>query len=570
MRWLKNLILTLVVLIIFIYLIIQTQWGAKQLSDILSKYTLYDVKIGVISHHLTTPGEIVLQDIAIHNKQNNFKLNAKQIIFELQWQKIVTGSWLHRLIVTEGELTLPSSRQTFPFNSKILQLENMNVSYRIGNIGLSASNMTGGITPWQPTAHNPFGEGNFQFTTDQFEINNVHLTTLLVKGNYKTNFLFIDELSAYLNNGVINANTIQYTDQALTLAKLMLTNTGWQFSSSLSQIAHKLQDIKKLNIKELNLAGTHFEGKDWAIAGLSGKVNNIVLSAGHWNSSNSEISLNIDELIYKNQQISQLMADITFTNDILHFNRLAGYYDKGLFNIEANWHTKQQSINIINAQLAGIRYQLADDWFNFFQTPVPNWLTSLHITNFKLTNSLLMDVNVNFPFELTNVNGYLTNMDLIKQKKWRLWQGKGNFTASSGTLNRITLRQPYIQILPNSDLSLKVELNTNIENGLVKLTTNIQQQANDGAFSLSSNGINVDLAILNQWGWKNLPIQTLADFNFILTGKLLAKPITQTLTGVLSYQTLSGEKKAYSMIKGEITAQSDNQIPLTTANEEKS
>ncbi|WP_180560334.1 hypothetical protein [Arsenophonus endosymbiont of Apis mellifera] len=569
MRWLKNLILTLVILIIFIYLIIQTQWGAKQLSDILSKYTLYDVKIGVISHHLTRPGEIVLQDIAIHNKQNSFKLNVKQITFELQWQKIFTDSWLHRLIVTEGELTLPSSRQIFPFNSKILQLENMNVSYRIGNIGLSANNMTGGIIPWQPTAHNPFGEGNFQFTTEQFEINNIHLTTLLVKGSYKTNFLFINELSAYLNNGVINASAIQYTDQALTLAKLMLTNTGWQFSSSLSQLANKLLDIKKLNIKQLNLTDTHFEGKDWAIAGLSGKVNNIVLSAGNWNHSNSEISLNIDELIYKNQQISQLMADMTFANDILHINRLAGYYDKGLFNIEAKWHTKQQSINIINAQLAGIRYQLADDWFNFFQSVVPNWLNSLHITNFKLTNSLLMDVNVNFPFELTNVNGYLSNIDLIKQKKWGLWQGKGGFMASSGTLNQITLRQPYIQVLPHSDRSFKAELNSNVENGLVKLTANIQQQANDGAFSLSANGINVDLAILNHWGWKNLPIQTLADFDFTLKGNLLAKPIAQTLTGELFYQTVSGEKKAYSMIKGEITVQSDSQIPLTTANEEK-
>lgn len=556
-------------MIIFIYLIIQTQWGAKQLSAIVSKYTLYDVKIGVLSYHLTTPGEIVLQDIAIHNKQNSFKLNVKQITFELQWQKIFTASWLHRLIVTEGELTLPSSRQIFPFNSKILQLENMNVSYRIGNIGLSASNMTGGIIPWQPTAHNPFGEGNFQFTTEQFQINNVHLTTLLVKGSYKTNFLFIDKLSAYLNNGVINANAIEYTDQALTLTKLMLTNTGWQFSSSISQLANKLPDIKKLNIKELNLTDTHFEGKDWAIAGLSGKVNNIVLSAGNWNSSNSEISLNIDELIYKNQQISQLMADITFANDILHFNRLAGYYDKGLFNIEAKWHTKQQSINIINAQLAGIRYQLTDDWFNFFQSAAPNWLTSLHITNFKLTNSLIMDVNVNFPFELTNVNGYLTNMDLIKQKKWGLWQGKGGFMASNGTLNQITLRQPYIQVLPHSDLSLKAEFNSNVENGLVKLTANIQQQANDGAFSLSANGINVDLAILNHLGWKNLPTQSLADFNFTLKGNLLAKPIAQTLTGELFYQTVSGEKKAYSMIKGEITAQSDSQIPLTTAHEGK-
>ncbi|WP_119711716.1 hypothetical protein [Arsenophonus endosymbiont of Aleurodicus floccissimus] len=88
------------------------------------------------------------------------------------------------------------------------------------------------------------------------------------------------------------------------------------------------------------------------------------------------------------------------------------------------------------------------------------------------------------------------------------------------------LRQPYIQISPHSDYSFTVELNTNIENGLVKFNTNIQQQANDNAFSLSANGINVDLAILNQWGWKNLPIQTLADFNFTLKGNLLANPIT--------------------------------------------
>ncbi|RXK33234.1 hypothetical protein BBD39_08415 [Arsenophonus endosymbiont of Bemisia tabaci Asia II 3] len=92
--------------------------------------------------------------LSIINKIS-FKLNTKQITFELLWQKILSGSWLHRLVVTEGELTLTSSRQIFSFNSKILQLENMNVSYRIDNIGLLASNITGGITPWQPTADNP-------------------------------------------------------------------------------------------------------------------------------------------------------------------------------------------------------------------------------------------------------------------------------------------------------------------------------------------------------------------------------------------------------------------------------
>ncbi|WP_255420650.1 hypothetical protein [Arsenophonus endosymbiont of Aleurodicus floccissimus] len=42
----------------------------------------------------------------------------------------------------------------------------------------------------------------------------------------------------------------------------MLTNTGWQFSSSLSQLINKLRDIKKLSIKELDLTNTHFQGKD--------------------------------------------------------------------------------------------------------------------------------------------------------------------------------------------------------------------------------------------------------------------------------------------------------------------
>lgn len=112
---------------------------------------------------------------------------------------------------------------------------------------------------------------------------------MLTKGSYKINSLFIDELTAYLNNGVINANAVQYTDQAITLAKLMLTNIGWQFSSSLSQLINKLRDIKKLSIKELNLSNTHFQGKDWAIAGLSGKVADIVLSAGNLSSPSSQL-----------------------------------------------------------------------------------------------------------------------------------------------------------------------------------------------------------------------------------------------------------------------------------------
>ncbi|HGJ5875534.1 MAG TPA: hypothetical protein ACHBX0_02930 [Arsenophonus sp.] len=568
MRWLKNLILSLLIVIIFTYLIIQTQWGAKQLSDLLSKYTQYDIKIGFISHQLTTPGELVLQDVAIHNKKNSFNLNAKQITFELLWQKILTSSWLHQLVLTEGQLTLPPSGQILPFNSKILQLENMNVSYRIDNIDLLATNITGEITPWRPTANNPFGEGNFQFTAQQFKLNNVHLTTLLTKGSYKTHSLFINKLSSYLNNGFINANAIKYTDQTLTLAKLMLTNTGWQCSSSLAELGNKLHDIKKLTIKELNLTNSNFQGKDWAIAGLSGKVTDIVLTAGNWNSSNSEFSLNIDDLIYKNQQISQLVADMTFTDDMLHVNLLSGYYYKGIFNIEATWHTKQQSINIINAQLAGIRYQLPNDWFNFFKSPVPNWLTSLHITNFKLSNSLLMDIDAHFPFELTDVNGYLTNMDLIQQQKWGFWQGKGAFNANSGTLNQIMLRRPFIKISSHSDHSFAVELNTNVENGLVKLTTNVEQQTNEEPFSLSAKGINVNLAILNQWGWKNLSIQTLADFNFTLKGNLLANPISQTLAGELSYQIPNGERKNYTMIKGEVTALKDGQIPLTTTNKE--
>ncbi len=534
-------------LIISIYMVIKTHWGAEQLSYLLSKYTHYDAKIDDISHSLKTPGIILFKDVSIHNKKNNFSLNVKQIRLEIFLQKIFSKLSFDRIILTEGKVNLPISFKAFPFITKRLKLERINISYRGKNISNVATNMTGEIT-----FHNSFEEGVFQFNSDRLELNNFNLTNLMVKGAYKKNFLSFNKFSAHVNNGIINANIVQYTDNSLTVEKLVLANTDWQFSMSFDEMLNILKDIKNLKVEDMDLINTNFQGKEWSILGLSGKVNDINIIDGHWKNSFNKSELNIDKLISHNQQISHLVADITYSNDILYFHRLFGYTHEGTFSLKVISNIQHHSINIVDARLANIHYQLPANWIEFITLPVTNSITSLHVTNLKLINSSIIDINHNFPFEFTNINGDISNMDFIKQKKWGLWKGKARFNANSGMINQIVLRHPYLEISQQNNTNIISMFNARIKNALVRFTANIEQQMDKYLFALEGEGFNINLGILNQWGWKNLQIDSVGSFNFILTGNLLANSIAETLAGKLSYQPTTGKKETYSIVNGEI------------------
>ncbi len=561
-RWLTKFVITLLVLLILtiiaVYAGMQTRWGSSQLSSILTKFTDYDVSVGILGHQFTTPGEFVLQDVELKAKKSTFSLNAKQLIVEVNWRNLFSDQLVKRIVITQGDLIAVASEQTLPLNASVLQFTDSQISYKTNSYNLQATGFTGGITPWKSVDNDWFGEGDFRFTANSLNFDNHSFQRVSVTGKSQPAFIELSNISAGINGGLLSGAGKQSQDGALTIDNLTLSGIGWQTEISFDDLFTQLDNLPSITLNNIELINTSIQGKDWAVTGLNSKIEKLGFVRGSWNTPKSQIELDADQLVIKNHQISQLIANLNIDQDLLQIDKLSGYYEKGVFNLEGSWQRNDHILTIDKATLAGILYALPEDWLSFIDSPTPDWLSGLSVKQFSLTQSILMNINADFPFEFTKLSGSITNVDFIKQKQWGFWGGKAVFNADASTLNQVMLRRPYIEIRQNAQTSLVATATASIDRGISKLAILAKQDATTMPFLLKASGTNVDLSILNQWGWSNLPREILGDFEVTLKGDLLGQSVQKSLDGELTAIPLRGTTMFKTVNKGVVTSSVEN------------
>ncbi len=561
-RWLTKFVITLLVLLILtiiaVYAGMQTRWGSSQLSSILTKFTDYDVSVGILGHQFTTPGEFVLQDFELKAKKSTFSLNAKQLIVEVNWRNLFSDQLVKRIVITQGDLIAVASEQTLPLNASVLQFTDSQISYKTNSHNLQATGFTGGITPWKSVDNDWFGEGDFRFTANSLNFDNHSFQRVSVTGKSQPAFIELSNISAGINGGLLSGAGKQSQDGALTIDNLTLSGIGWQTEISFDDLFTQLDNLPSITLNNIELINTSIQGKDWAATGLNSKIEKLGFVRGSWNTPKSQIELDADQLVIKNHQISQLIANLNIDQDVLQIDKLSGYYEKGVFNLEGSWQRNDHILTIDKATLAGILYALPEDWLSFIDSPTPDWLSGLSVKQFSLTQSILMNINADFPFEFTKLSGSITNVDFIKQKQWGFWGGKAVFNADASTLNQVMLRRPYIEIRQNAQTSLVATATASIDRGISKLAILAKQDATTMPFLLKASGTNVDLSILNQWGWSNLPREILGDFEVTLKGDLLGQSVQKSLDGELTAIPLRGTTMFKTVNKGVVTSSVEN------------
>nr|WP_314266503.1 AsmA family protein [uncultured Moellerella sp.] len=561
-RWLTKFVITLLVLlvltIIAVYAGMQTRWGSSQLSSILTKFTDYDVSVGILGHQFSTAGEFVLQDVELKAKKSTFSLNAKQLIIEVNWRNLFSDQLVKRIVVTQGNLIAVASEQILPLNASVLQFTDSQISYKTNSHNLQATGFTGGITPWKSVDNNWFGEGDFRFTANGLNFDNHSFQRVSVTGKSQPAFIELSNISAGINGGLLSGAGKQSQDGALTIDNLTLSGIGWQTEISFDNLFTQLDNLPPITLNNIELINTSIQGKDWAVTGLNSKIEKLGFVRGSWNTPKSQVELDADQLVIKNHQISQLIANLNIDQDVLQIDKLSGYYEKGVFNLEGSWQRNDHILTIDKATLAGILYALPEDWLSFINSPTPDWLSGLSVKQFSLTQSILMNINADFPFEFTKLSGSITNVDFIKQKQWGFWGGKAVFNADASTLNQVMLRRPYIEIRQNAQTSLVATATASIDRGISKLAILAKQDAATMPFLLKASGTNVDLSILNQWGWNNLPREILGDFEVTLKGDLLGQSVQKSLDGELTAIPLRGTTMFKTVNKGVVTSSVEN------------
>ncbi|APG51647.1 TPA: AsmA family protein [Providencia stuartii] len=569
MRWLTKLIIALLLLfllaVIFTYAGLQTRWGASYASHFLSKFTDFDIDVGIMGHEFSNAGEFVFQDVKIASRNQDMTLDAKQIVVDVNWRNLFSGTAIRRFVITQGNLAATTSETStpIPLSANILQFENSNIQLNQAENRLQVSGFTGGITPWQPTTNHPFGYGDFRFTTKQLDINELPLKNVAITGKLQENFTEFTDASGYLNNGYITGSGKALADGSITINSLAMDKVGWQNSIPFDSLREAIESQRTILLKNVALTNVDLQGKDWAISGLNTEIDHINWVRGSWSSPKSHINFTVNQLVIKDQQVDTLIGDLNIQGDNLNIEKLSGYYYKGVFSLNGVWQRNDQTLTLNDAKLAGILYTLPENWLQFFSQPSPNWLSGLTIKQFTLSQSLLMNIDSRFPFELTALSGNVENVSLIKQKQWGIWSGKASFNADSGTVNQVMIRRPYMDLRQSGQASAAASLTASTDKGVVKVGLLVKQSPKKVPFLLRASGTNVDLSVLNQWGWQGFPPQVIGDFDTSLQGDLLAPSLAKSVNGELVATPLQGKQMYRTVVNGVVTSSVESDAPPT-------
>jgi hypothetical protein len=533
----------LILVMIVAYTAVQTHWGAKKISQWFSQQGHYQVSIESIEHSWLRPMVLILNNASISDKQSAFSLNANTVDLDFKWQSLSAFTHLHKLTLQDGRLTLSGHQFALALQADILQLDKIDVQLITPHMKIQGKNIVGGITPWKPDAHALLGSGQYQFSASSVSIDGIPFDKVVMQGSYQDNNFVINSFGAEFLHGSISGNGQQSTDGGWNWDHILINDIRWQSPMTLAALAEEVRHLPAIHIKDFNLTNAKLQGKNWSADYLNTSIKGLGLVNGQWQAEDGLLDFNAMNMSFNEAQFSDILGQFRFSGDIFTIANLTTHYQKGLFNIKAQWDRRNRLLTLNDSSVTGLVYALPTAWRNTIKSPAPAWISALKINNASINNTLLIDTHPDFPFQLTTLSGHIDTMDILKNGHWGLWNGQASLQAASGTFNKIEVTRPYLQLHATDSKIVIDKMNTFTGDGLLQFSGFVEQLTPQKPFQLGFKGMNVSLNILPQWGWKPLNIHGNGSFSLDITGSLSADNIKNTISGTLTAEErVAGDK----------------------------
>ncbi len=78
-----------------------------------------------------------------------------------------------------------------------------------------------------------------------------------------------------------------------------------------------------------------------------------------------------------------------------------------------NWLRDGKTLILDDAAIAGLEYTLPKNWQQLWMETTPGWLNSLQLKRFSASRNLIIDIDPDFPWQLTTLDGYGANLTLV-------------------------------------------------------------------------------------------------------------------------------------------------------------
>ncbi|ECY2329501.1 AsmA family protein [Salmonella enterica] len=559
-RLLLYVLIACLVVIFGFYFLLQTRWGADHISNWVSENSGYHLTFDVMDHRFSAPSHLLLENVTFGRDGQPATLVAKTVDIGLSIRQLTAPLHVDTILLQDGTLNISVQTAPFPFEADRLQLRNMALNSPGSEWRLSAQGVNGGVMPWRPEAGRVLGnKAQIQLSAGSLTLNDVPATNVLIEGSIDHNQVMLNTVGADMARGALTGVARRNADGSWVVENLRLNDIRLQSDKSLSEFFAPLTTVPSLQIGRLEVTDSSLQGPDWAVTDLDLSLRNLTLRKEDWQSQEGKLSMNASEFIYGSLHLLDPILNAEFSPQGVALRQFTTRWEDGMVRTSGAWLRESKALILDDTAIAGLEYTLPENWKQLWMKPLPDWLNSLTLKKFSASRNLVIDIDPAFPWQITALDGYGANLELVQHHQWGVWSGNATLNAAAATFNRVDVRRPSLSLTANASTVNISDLSAFTGKGILEATASVSQlPQRQTQISLSGRGVPMD--VLQQWGWPALPIAGDGNIQLTASGNIQADaPLKPTVNGQLhavnaQKQQITQTMQAGVVSGGEVTS----------------
>lgn len=559
-RLLLYVLIACLVVIFGFYFLLQTRWGADHISNWVSENSGYHLTFDVMDHRFSAPSHLLLENVTFGRDGQPATLVAKTVDIGLSIRQLTAPLHVDTILLQDGTLNISVQTAPFPFEADRLQLRNMALNSPGSEWRLSAQRVNGGVMPWRPEAGRVLGnKAQIQLSAGSLTLNDVPATNVLIEGSIDHNQVMLNTVGADMARGALTGVARRNADGSWVVENLRLNDIRLQSDKSLSEFFAPLTTVPSLQIGRLEVTDSSLQGPDWAVTDLDLSLRNLTLRKEDWQSQEGKLSMNASEFIYGSLHLLDPILNAEFSPQGVALRQFTTRWEGGMVRTSGAWLREGKALILDDTAIAGLEYTLPENWKQLWMKPLPDWLNSLTLKKFSASRNLVIDIDPAFPWQITALDGYGANLELVQHHQWGVWSGNATLNAAAATFSRVDVRRPSLSLTANASTVNISDLSAFTGKGILEATASVSQLPQRQT-QISLNGRGVPMDVLQPWGWPALPIAGDGNIQLTASGNIQADaPLKPTVNGQLhavnaQKQQITQTMQAGVVSGGEVTS----------------
>ncbi len=552
-KLLVGILAVLLIAILALYILVQTRWGAAQVSSWITVNTDYELNFDLMDHRFSSPTHLVLKNVTFGRDGQPATLVAKMVDIGVSSRQLTDPLHMDTITLFDGTLNLSPQTAPLPFQADRLLLNNMAFNSPNTAWDLSAQKVTGGVRPWDPEAGNVLGKkANIQISAGSLTLNGVPASNVLIEGELTDKEVVLTTIGADMARGSLTGTARRDANGGWKVDNMRLNDIRLQSDKSLSDFFAPITTLPSLQIGRLDVTDARLQGPDWAVTDLDLSLRNLTLSQGDWQSEDGRLSMNASEFIYGSLHLFDPILNAEFAPQGIALRQFTSRWEGGMVRTSGNWLRSGKALVLDDVAVAGLEYTLPQNWKTQWMETLPEWLHNVTLRKFGLSRNLVIDIDPAFPWQITALDGYGTNLQLAKDRQWGVWAGTATLNGAAATFNRVDVRRPSLSLTANASTIAINELSAFTEKGILEAKASVSQTPVRQT-TLNLTGRGVPLNVLQQWGWPALPVTGDGNIQLNASGNVQKDtPLKPTVNGRLNAVNMNKQQVTQTMTGGAV------------------